>query len=89
MLTIKFNNESEFNKWVEERVADLPVIVEGGGKMETPEMYPCVMVYDWLENFYEECADEHEDFRALEEDGYFSDEIEMLKYHFVYPTDFD
>ena len=90
MFTTRFNNEKEFNKWVEERVTDMPVIVEGGGEMDSPDMYPCVMVYTWLEIFYEECDAEHEDFRALkEEKGYYSDEIEMLKYQYVYPTDFE
>ena len=86
MLTTSFNNETEFNKWVEERVTPFPIVIEGGGEMDSPDMYPCIMVYDWIEHPYCKCDGEEESFNELEEDGYYSDEIEMLKYHYVYRT---
>lgn len=52
-------------------------------------MYPCIMVYELTDDFRCECDDEEQEFDRLREEGYYSDEIEMLKYIFVYPTDFD
>ena len=88
MNTIKFNNVQDFKDWVEENVSDNGVVCEMG-EIDEPIMYPCIMAYELTDKFYCECADEEEEYDRLRKEGYYSDEIEKLKYRFVYPTDFD
>lgn len=90
MNTTKFNNETDFSNWYSSHLATFPVIIEGGGAFEPPKEYPCIMVYLFVENPYLECEDEREDFRVFkEEEGYYEDEIELFKYHYIYKEDFD
>jgi hypothetical protein len=86
MNSIRFENETEFNEWVENHLTDLPVI---GRDVESPSNYPCVMVYDFLENPYTETYDEEVEFDELIEEGHYSDEIEKFIYHFVDLMDFE
>lgn len=86
MNTIKFNNEQEFNEW---SAKNTDGVVCEWGELDSPTMYPCIMVFDFLDDFRCECADEEEQYDNLKSEGYDSDDIEMLKYHYVYPTDFD
>ena len=87
MTTKKFNNEKEFNNW--ERTHINGGIIFEFGEFDTPMMYPCIMVYEFIEQPYCNCDDDFEQYNKLKAEGYDSDEIEKLTYHYVYPTDFD
>lgn len=87
MNTAKFNNESEFNEWKERNL--IGAIVFEFGEFDSPMMYPCIMVYEFMDGVCCSCSDEEEEFNALIAEGYYSDEIEYLLYHYVYPTDFE
>ena len=86
MNTIKFDNVSSFNEW---RKSIYGVIIEFGKEIESPTMYPCIVVYEFIEHPYLTTADEDDQFDDLIAEGYDSDDIEKLIYHFIYPTDFD
>lgn len=84
----KFNSEKEFLKWKKRNVGDATMF-EFGDDIDSPTMYPCVVVYDTFENPLCDNADMEEQYDRLQEEGYDSDEIELMVYHFVYPTDFE
>lgn len=89
MQTQKLESNAEFMNFYSSTLATFPVIVEGGGGLEPPTNYPCIIVYDFVSNPYLECEDEKEDFRVFkEEEGYYEYEIELFKYHYVYLSDF-
>lgn len=85
----KLNNEQEFKDWCRSNISDFPIVIEGGGELVPPRNYPCTIVYAFIEEPYFECAEEEEDFASFIEEGFCSDEIELLKYHYVYPSDFN
>lgn len=87
MNTQKFNNETEFNAWVENNLADYGVI--GRNDVDAPHNYPCIMVYDFIEQPFCDCESDEEEFDELIEEGYESDEIEKFIYHFVDMTHFE
>lgn len=84
----RINTREEFDNWYTSSLATFPVVIEGGGGLEPPTNYPCIMVYDFIEKPYFECFDEEQDFDAFRSEGYCSDEIEKFIYHYVYLTDF-
>lgn len=88
MTTQKFNNEQEFNAWKEKNVWGA-VMFEFGDDMSEPDMYPCVMVYENFVNPNCDNSDMEEQYDNLIDEGYDSDDIELLLYHYVYPTDFE
>ena len=88
MQTQRLKSNTEFINFYSSTLATFPVVVEGGGGLEPPTNYPCILVYDFIQNPYFECAEEEEDFRCFKEEGFCSDEIELFKYHYVYITDF-
>ena len=88
MNTRRFNNESEFNAW-KVKYVDCGGIIFEFGEFDSPMMYPCIMVYEFVEQPYCNNSDMDEQFMKLRNEGYDSDEIELLMYHYIYPTDFD
>lgn len=88
MQTQKLESNAEFMNFYSSTLATFPVIVEGGGGLEPPTNYPCIIVYDFVSNPYLECEEEREDFEAFKEEGYYDHEIELFKYHYVYLSDF-
>lgn len=88
MNTRKFDNVNEFNEWRKSNVDGYPLIFEFG-EFDEPTMYPCIVVYDTIEQPYTNCSVEDEQYDELREDGYDSDDIEKFIYHYVYPTDFE
>ena len=84
----KLESNTEFINFYSSTLATFPVVVEGGGGLEPPTNYPCIIVYDFISNPYFDCEGEEEDFRAFKEEGFCSDEIELFKYHYVYLADF-
>lgn len=83
----KFENEQEFNEWKERNL--IGGIIFEFGEFDSPMMYPCIIVYEFIEKPYIYGADEDEQYDNLREEGYDRDDIEKLIYHYVYPTDFD
>lgn len=62
---------------------------EFGDDIDSPTMYPCIVVYDTFEQPFCDNEDMDEQYDRLQEEGYDSDDIELMVYHFVYPTDFE
>lgn len=87
MNTRKFENEQEFNAWKKDTLNG--GIIYEFGEPDSPMMYPCIIVYDFIEQPYVYGSDEEEQFHELIEEGYDGEDIEKCVYHFVYPTDFD
>ena len=87
MNTQKFDNVQEFNTWRDKNLNG--GIIFEFGEFDDPIMYPCIMVYEFIEQPYIYGSDEDEQFNELIEEGYDSEDIEKLVYHYIYPTDFD
>lgn len=88
MNTRRFNSEQEFLKWKEKNVWG-STMFEFGDDIDSPTMYPCIVVYDTFEHPFCDNEDMDEQYDRLQEEGYDSDDIELMVYHFVYPTDFE
>ena len=86
MNTRIFNKEQEVNNWCGTHL-DGAIIYEFG-EFDYPLMYPCIMVYEFIEYPYIYSAVEDEQYNKLREEGYDRDDIEKLVYHYVYPTNF-
>ena len=84
----KLESNTEFINFYSSTLATFPVVVEGGGGLEPPTNYPCIIVYDFVSNPYCECQEEEDDVASFIEEGFCSDEIELFKYHYVYLSDF-
>ena len=84
----KFNNEQEFNAW-KAKYVDCGGVIFEFGEFDSPMMYPCIMVYDFIEEPNITNSDMEEQYDELIADDYDSEDIELLMYHYVYPTDFD
>ena len=87
MNTARFNKEQEFNNWCSRNLDG--AIIYDFGEFDEPMMFPCIMVYEFIEYPYIYSADEDEQYNKLREEGYDRDDIEKLVNHYVYPTDFD
>lgn len=87
MNTQKFDNVQEFNTWTDKNLNG--GIIFEFGVFDDPIMYPCIMVYAFIEQPYVYGSDEDEQYDELIEEGYDSEDIEKLVYKYIYPTDFD
>lgn len=83
----KFENEQKFNEWKERNL--IGGIIFEFGEFDSPIMYPCIMVYEFIEEPNITNSDMEEQYNELIADDYDSEDIELLMYHYVYPTDFD
>jgi hypothetical protein len=83
----KFENEQEFNEWKERNL--IGGIIFEFGEFDSPMMYPCIMVYEFIEEPNITNSDMEEQYDELIADDYDSEDMELLIYHYVYPTDFD
>ena len=83
----KFENEQEFNEWKERNL--IGGIIFEFGEFDSPIMYPCIMVYEFIEEPNITNSDMEEQYDELIADDYDSEDMELLIYHYVYPTDFD
>jgi hypothetical protein len=83
----KFENEQEFNEWKERNL--IGGVIFEFGEFDSPMMYPCIMVYEFIEEPNITNSDMEEQYDELIADDYDSEDIELLMYHYVYPTDFD
>ena len=83
----KFNDEVEFNDWVYRNMDDEPIIPEYG-EMPEPNEYPCIMIYEFIDNPCLDNGDEEDIYDELKEQGYDDEDIQKLCYEFVYPSDF-
>ena len=84
----KFENEQEFNTWKERNVWGA-LMFEFGDDISEPDMYPCIMVYEFIKEPNITNSDMEEQYDKLIADDYDSEDIELLMYHYIYPTDFD
>jgi hypothetical protein len=87
MNSRRFENVNEFKDWSATNLNG--AIIYEYGEFDTPMMYPCIMVYEFIEQPYCNCADDFEQFDNLRNEDYDSEDIEKLIYHYIYPTDFD
>ena len=87
MNRIKFDNVTAFNNWCGTHLEG--AIIFEGEEFDSPMMYPCIMVYEFIENPYIYGEDEERQYRKLRKEGYDREDIEKLIYHYIYPTDFD
>jgi hypothetical protein len=83
----KFENEQEFNEWKERNL--IGGVIFEFGEFDSPMMYPCIMVYEFIEEPNITNSDMEEQYDELIADDYDSEDIELLMYQYVYPTDFD
>jgi hypothetical protein len=83
----KFENEQEFNEWKERNL--IGGVIFEFGEFDSPMMYPCIMVYEFIEEPNITNSDMEEQYDELIADDYDSEDMELLIYHYVYPTDFD
>lgn len=82
----KFENKQQFNDWVNKYLTDEPIVIEYG-EIPEPNEYPCIMTYEFIDYT---CIgeDEEEIYEKIKEQGYEDDEIKLLYYEFIYPSDF-
>lgn len=83
----KFENEQEFNEWKERNL--IGGVIFEFGEFDSPMMYPCIIVYEFIEEPNITNSDMEEQYDELIADDYDSEDIELLMYHYVYPTDFE
>ena len=86
-MKVKFNNENEFKEWVNDNIGEGVIIAFG--EIDTPDEFPCIMTYDFIQHPHLDCADDEEQFDHWIEEGYDSDDIEKFEYDFIYKSDFD